>query len=129
MSNKLLGFIVMIWVFGAILGSTFEEHTAAAADWTGTDTTSSYATISTLEYLMNIENAAQETDLGIVSIPLPNDEYFKSIFRVATLQFSFISGDYNMFYYIVLVPFVVVAVVSLVILFVGMIRGNITWGS
>ena len=128
MSNKLLGFIVMIWVFGAILGSTFESH-SVEAEWTGTDTTSEYATINTLEYLMNIDNAAQETDLGIVSIPLPNNEYFKTVFKVATLQFSFISGDYNMFYYIVLVPFVVVAVVSIVILFVGMIRGNIAWGS
>lgn len=127
MRGSLLALIVIIWVFGAILGSTFEQH-ATAAEWTGTDATSEYATISSLEYIMNLSNATQEVDLGVLSLPMPNTEYIKTIFRVATLQFSFISGDYNMFYYIVLAPFVVVAVLSLVILFIGLIRGNITWG-
>jgi len=127
MSGKFLAFIVMIWVIGAILGSTFEYQYTEAA-WAGTDTTSEYATISTVEYLMNLENATQDTDLGLVSIPVPNADYFKTIFKVATLQFSFISGDFQIFYYIVLAPFVVMAVISLVLLFIGLIRGNITWG-
>jgi hypothetical protein len=117
----------MVWVIGALLGSTFENHETEAA-WVGTDSTSEYPTINSLEYIMSIDNAVHTTERGPISLPMPNKEYFSTLYNIATLQFSFITDDYLMFYYIVIMPFVVVAVLSFAILFIGIIRGNITWG-
>lgn len=127
LSPKLVAFMVIIWAFGAILGSSFEHHTLAA-DWTGTATDKQYATISTLQYLMNLKNATHQFSVfGLFSMPIPNSEWLDALWNVLILRFSFITGDFEMFYYIVLAPFVVMAFVSLVMVAVSIVRGQFPW--
>lgn len=85
---------------------------------------------TTLDYLLNYKNAVQQLPVfGGLPIPVPNSEYFATWFRVITLQFYFMQGTgYTMVYWIVLFPFAMLAVLSLIMLFMALIRGNITWG-
>jgi len=60
------------------------------------------APITTLEYLINLNNAMQRIELlGGIPFPVPNEEYFNTAYKVITWQWSFMDG-YGMFYWIVL---------------------------
>jgi hypothetical protein len=126
---KILAIIVFVYVVGGFLGSTYELHDTEAT-WVGTGTGGYEASASpqtTLEYLLNMRNAIQmSSDLGPLSIPMPNDEYFNSAYRVITLQFSFLA-DYDMFSWIFLTPFALLGIIALIVLVYGILTGNLTW--
>jgi hypothetical protein len=134
MSGKLLAFISVVWIVGLLMGSTFSYQNTPDT-WTGSSTVNSLATggygqISDLEYLMNGNNAVQNISiLGAITLPMPNPEYFKIILSMVTLRFSFLMGTPIglLFWTIILLPFSIMAVASLIVLFVGMMRGNISW--
>lgn len=88
------------------------------------------AETTTLDFLMNWKNAIYTADaFGVIPIPFPNKEYFTTWFHVVTLQFDFLQGTgYKMFYWIVLAPIAIMGVLAMILLFVGLIRGNISWG-
>lgn len=121
-----LALFIFVWLIGAFLGSTFEYHTASA-DWAGTGTGGyDQSPITTLEYLMDVSNSFTTTEvLGFVPIPVPNRDYFDSLYKVITWQWSFMDG-YEMFYWIVCAPFVMMGVLSLILLAYGLITGNLT---
>lgn len=84
--------------------------------------------ITTLEYLTDISNAFQRLPLlGNIPIPIPSGEYFNSIFKVITWQWSFMDG-YAMFYWIFCAPFVMMGILSMILLVYGLITGNINMG-
>jgi len=131
MKASVLAFFLMVWIIGAFLGSTFEYHTSAT--WAGNSTgTGGYdqSPVTTLEFLMNINNATQRTEvLGVIPMITPNEEYFASIFRVISWQFSFLydtNGNlaYGLVYYIVFLPFVLAGIIALVLLVYGILTGN-----
>ena len=124
MSGKLFMVIIFIYVTLTFMGSTFEEHTTAGGDWAGnTETT------STLDFLFDIKNATQKLEvLGYETpIPIPNAEWFSTAFAVMTLRFSFMIADYEMLWWILLMPIALMGILSMVLMGVGIIRGNITW--
>lgn len=124
MSGKLFLVILFIYVTLTFLGSTFEEHTTAGGDWAG-----NVEATNTLDYLFDIKNATQKFEiLGFETpIPIPNGEWFDTAFSVMTLRFSFIVDNYEMVWWIVLMPIAMMGLLSMVLLGVGIIRGNITW--
>src|SRR4030042_1864713 len=109
MSLKILAIVVFVWVIAMFLGSTYEGHMAEST-WAGTGSggfsSDETSPISTMQYLLNVSNAVQRLPiLGNIPIPVPNGEYFSTAYRVMTLQFHFITGDFGMFYWIFLFPF------------------------
>ena len=86
---------------------------------------------STLEYLTNLNNAIQQTPLfgGAISIPFFSGDYFDAMFKVVTWQFDFLFYDTlgNMFYWVVILPFVVASLATLGIILYGLIFGRLTW--
>jgi hypothetical protein len=103
---------------------------AVSPGWAGTGTagyTTGQDPISTLEYLTDISNVFQKTQLlGNIPLPVPNGEYFKTAFNVVTWQWSFLA-DYQMFYWIFCTPFVIMGILSLILLVYGIISGNLTF--
>lgn len=99
--------------------------------WAGSSTgTGGYSTspVSKLEYIINLENAFQRVEvLGFIPLPKPNGEYFKTIFQIITLRFSFIIDNYEMIWWIVLLPIVAMGVLTMVLLVYGILTGNISW--
>lgn len=138
MTGKLLAFLIVVYVIGMLLGSTMDTAPADAATmdvvggeakWVGAS-----ANESMFDFLMNFNNAVQHNPI-VGDIPLGglNGSYFLAWFQVITLRFNFIAGDnagagFNLFYYIVLMPFAVLGVLSVIMMFIGIVRGNVTWG-
>ena len=60
-------------------------------------------------------------------IPIPNGEWFDALFDMLLLRFSFIIDNYEMVHYIMLLPIAVMGLISLAMLGIGIIRGNIAW--
>ncbi len=122
---KWLVIIATIYIYGMFMGATFEKHNVPAT-WEGSSTTQ----VTTISYLMNASNAVQKIPvLGNIPLPLPNGDYFKTLYKVITLQFSFITGaGYTMFYWTFFLPIAMFGLLSMLVLFIGTIRGNITRG-
>ena len=115
MSGKFLAMIVFIYVLIAFLGMTFEGN------WISHD--------SSLQTMANVAQGSQTLSFfGIIQLPVPPLNFFVAAYQIITLQFSFITGGYMMFYYIVLLPIAIAGVSSMIMLFIGTIRGNISWG-
>lgn len=132
MRAGLLAFFVMVWVIGAFLGSTFEYHDSTT--WSGNGTGGyTRSPMTTLEFLKDIRNVTQQTEiLGAIPMIAPNSEYFSAIFDIVLWRFSFLydtDGEfaYGLVYYIFLFPFVLMGIISLVMLFIGVLRGNLTF--
>jgi hypothetical protein len=120
MSGKFLAMIVFVYVLLAFLGATFEGQTSMMG-------TSAQADIQTMG---NLAQGSQTLPFfGILSIPVQVPGWVASAYRIVTLQFSFLmTGGAIMFYYVFLLPIAVAGVTSFIMLFLGMIRGNISWG-
>ena len=95
--------------------------------WAGTGT-GGYSTSPTakLEYLLNVSNAIQRISiLGVIPFPIPNGDYFSTMFEVVTWQWSFLDGM-GLFYWIFCVPFIVMGVLSMILLVYGVLTGNLS---
>ncbi len=126
MNGKWLILIVGIWITAVFLGSTFD----GATSWAGSGTAGyEEAPQNTLSYLMNVKNSVQrlETGIGSFPLPMPNGEYFDRLFKVVTLQFTFMSSTYMLFYWIVLLPIALAGILCLILLVIGIAQGNISW--
>ena len=134
LSPKLVAIVAVIWIFGVILGSTF-NYSNTQASWSGSSTTASVLTggsgqITDIHYLLDIKNAVQTIDvLGAIPLPVPNANYFKVVFSTLTLRFSFlVSNPYGeMFWYFCLFPLSLIGIVGMVLTFMALVRGNISW--
>lgn len=110
MNPKLILIIAFIYITLAFLGSTFEQATTAGGDWSGN--VENTETLDPILTMRDIETRSESW--GITgSIPLPGTSFWESIFKMATLRFSFIVGDYEMFWYIILLPIVIAGLISL----------------
>lgn len=123
MSGKLLLVIIFLYVTLTFLGSTYEQHDSATT-WAG-----NVEGESKLDYLFNIRNMTQSLEVvGIETpIPIPNQDYFAALFEIFTLRFSFLVDNYEMVWWTVFMPIAMMGMLSIVLLGVGLIRGNITW--
>lgn len=84
--------------------------------------------VTTIEYIFNIKNAITRLNiLGVVPMPVPNEEYFNAIYKALTWRWSFLDG-YEMFYWIFCAPFVVMGILCLILLVYGIVTGNLSLG-
>ncbi len=114
-------------VYAQAGGAGADYTMQVAPGWVGTSGGGyAQAPITTLEYLTNVNNAMQRIELlGGIPFPVPNTEYFNTIFKVITWQWSFMAG-YGMFYWIVCAPFIMMGVLSMILLVYGVLTGNLT---
>jgi hypothetical protein len=123
MSGKWIAMFLGLYVIILILASVSSGGTVVSADGT--------QSMTQMEYLINIKNAVQQLPVfGGIPLPLPNPEYFGVLWDTITLQpvrDMFDTGGFVIFYWIVIIPIVCMAVYALVSLFMGVIRGNLTW--
>lgn len=124
MNSKLFISIMFLWVVLSFLGATFEQATTAGGDWMG-----NVEGQSTINYLLDVNNMTQKYEvLGIETpIPIPDGDYFATWFRIFMLRFSFIVDDYEMVWWIVLMPIAILGVLQLATLAYGVLTGNVTW--
>jgi len=109
-------------------GAGLDYEMRPTPGWAGTGG-GGYAVAPTtkMQYLTNISNAFQRLPLlGNIPLPVPNPKYFTTMFEVVTWQWSFMEG-YDMFYWIVCAPFIMMGILSMVLLVYGLITGNISW--
>lgn len=105
----------------------------ASPGWAGSGTGGYGRSPTTkIEYLMNVTNVVQRNPiLGSISFVSPNPNYFKTLFEVVTWQWSFLyNADgtmaYGLFYWVFILPFVVMGIFSLILLVYGILTGNLT---
>lgn len=117
MSYKLLAFLTGVWLIGTWLGATYENSWAQSA-----------AASNPISYLLNFGNVLQVSNIGPFPLPLPNPQYFTTLFDVITWRWSFLQGgDTAMIYQLILI-FPLMGVASIVVLIISIVRGNVTWG-
>lgn len=121
MRDSWIAFITFVYIMCTFMGSTFEAHTGA--DWAGVSEQ------STLEYLTNMNNVTKQQDvIGPISFLTPNGEYFKTIFRVAFLNFEFLQEPgYNMVYWILFFPLALIGVFGMLNFLYQVIQGFLPW--
>lgn len=136
LSPKLIAIVAVIWIFGVILGGTF-NYSNTEASWTGNSNDANSVLhngagqISDVQYLLNYKNAVQTIDvLGVIPLPVPNANYFKVMFSILFLRFSFlVTNPYGeFFWYFFLLPIALIGVVGAIMTFLALVRGNISWG-
>lgn len=99
---------------------------AASAGWAGTGTGGyGQSPVDTFTYLTNFDNVFQRDPIfNKVTLPLANSEYFETLWKVITWDWSFMN-DYRMIYWIFCAPFVCMGVLSLILIAYGVITGNL----
>jgi hypothetical protein len=66
---------------------------------------------------------------GVITLPVHLPGWVNAVYQVMTLQFPFLmNGGTVIFYWIVLLPIAIAGVSSMIAIFLGLIRGNISWG-
>ena len=132
MSGKWIAMFLNIWVILVLLVAT-TSYQNTPETWPGTGTgaiSGAYTPLSTLQYLMNISNAFQHLSiLGGFPLPWPNPDYFSALWQVITLEPLAVmaGGGFAIFYWLV-EGIAAMGVFALVMLVVGIVRGNLTWG-
>ena len=127
MAIKWLGLAAFVWVVGMFLGSTFEYHTEAAGTWGGSGTGGyvNETPVSTLNYLSNFNNVIRDTTIfGVITLPVPNTEWFKTLGRVMVWNFQFLTGGAMMFYWIFILPITIMLIGTILWSLVAIIQGN-----
>ena len=122
-----VGELTLTAVYAQTGGAGVAYTMQASPGWAGTGT-GGYASSPTtkLEYLMNVSNAMQRIELlGAIPFPVPNGQYFDTVFEVITWQWSFMDG-YGMFYWIFCAPFIIMGVLSMILLVYGVLTGNLS---
>lgn len=122
-----MAIVVFVWIVGVLLGATYDGYTGADFPTAGGSAGYTQSAPATkIEYLTDLSNAVQRNQLlGAIPIPLPNIEYFKTAYQVATWKFTFFD-DYQMVYWIVILPFVIVSVFFFFALVYGVLTGNLS---
>lgn len=117
MSYKLLAFLTGVWLIGTWLGASYEGSWAQSS-----------AASTPISYLLNFGNVLQPSNIGLWPLPIPNPQYFTTLFDVITWRWSFLQGgDTGMIYQLILI-FPLMGVASLVVLILSIIRGNVSFG-
>lgn len=133
MSMKWFALFAFVYIQAIFLGSTFENSNTAATWGPGGGTMGrEKSPIAVLEDAVQGKALFQEQPLlgGAIVIPIPNTAVIGAVYDVLTLQFDFLQYDKTgkIFYMVVLFPLVIAGILSLLLMFFGMIFGNITWG-
>lgn len=107
---KVVGFLCFVWIIGMILGSVNDFRT----DLCETDTAGvTHCYDTTAKYLASLDNVFVQTSILGINIPVPNTDYIKTLAQVATMQFSFIQGQWQIVWAIVMLPLCAMAIFGL----------------
>lgn len=68
---------------------------------------------TTFDYLINMKDAVRTYDVLFLHIPLPNADYIKVIVQASLLQFTFLHGQWQIFWLIVCAPLVIATIFGL----------------
>lgn len=97
MRAGLLALAIFLFIIGAVLGSTFEEHTGS--DWAG------HTGETTIEYIFDFKNAVyRQSATGEWTFVMFNTDYFKTWMRVLTFDFTFFDGELEIVRWLLFIP-------------------------
>jgi len=114
MSNKWIAFLVFVWLFAAVMGAMYDKsEDICVYDTEGVQ----HCYESDLAFLMDASNTVGHIGIMGVSIPMINPQWMGIFMQALTLQFSFITGQWMIFWLLVCAPLVAAGVF-----------GIVTWG-
>lgn len=101
---------------------------AASAGWAGTGTGGySTAPITKMSHVISIWKAEQKIPvLGTIGALVTSSDFWDIVWQMTTWRWTFLE-DYEMFYWFICFPFVIMGVLSLVLILYGILTGNLTW--
>lgn len=110
---KTVGAVVFIWVIAALIGGIYEVSYLGGSDQTLLNKVLFYNIVTT-------EGTWGTTEL--VGGPVG---YMEALWKMATFQFSFITGEWELVRWIVFGPLTAIVVYGLVLTVIGILRGTL----
>ena len=133
MTGKVVGFILSIW-FIMMLFTGIYSSTQSSSMWAfaGTSTDAGLQTGQTptndITYLLGVLNVNEHAQIGAVTIPFPNGQWFATLFRVVTLQASFfnetVSGlNLQIFWWFPCLEISILGIYTMITVFMNVLQG------
>ena len=113
LSAKAVAAVAFVWVIAALLGGLYEMS------WLGS-TEQSLLNKVLFYNIVTTEGIWGTTEL--VGGPLG---YMQALWRMATFQFSFVTGEYELIRWIIFAPLTVYLVYGLILTVIGILRGTV----
>jgi len=111
---KYIAAAAFIWIVGALGAGIYEGITY------GTNST------STLNGILSWSRIFTEQDFGVLEIPGIIVGFFGSLFDIITLNFAFLSGDYEIVRWLILAPITALLVFGVIVTFFGIFQRVVT---
>lgn len=113
LAPKAVAAVVFVWIVAAVLGGLYELSWLGGPEQTLLNKVLFYNIVTT-------EGTWGTTELA--GGPL---DYLQAVWQMATFQFSFITGDYELVRWIVFAPLTAYVVYGFIMTAVGILRGTI----
>ncbi len=117
LAPKAVAAMVFIWVVAALLGGLYEMS------WVG----STEQTLLNKVLFYNI--VTTEGTWGVTELVGGPLDYMEAVWKLATFQFTFISGEWELVRWIIFAPLTAYLVFGLVMTVIGILRGTIGSGA
>ena len=115
MNPKWVGFLVFIWVIGALVGSVSE----------GTSLLTNETITGPVQGIMSYTEVWSEQDWGTLVHPGTHTDFFEDLFQMLLLDFPVFEGPWAIIRWIVLAPIVGTIVFGLILMFFSIFQKSI----
>ena len=113
LAPKVVGAVVFVWVVAALLGGIYEMAYLGGPEQTLLNKVLFYNIVTT-------EGTWGTTELAGGALG-----YLEAVWGMATFQFSFVTGDFELVRWIIFAPLTAMLVYGLIMTVVGILRGTI----
>jgi len=117
LAPKLVGAVVFVWVIAALLGALYEMSYLGGADQT------------LFNKILFYEIVTTEGTWGTTELIASAGGFFEAIWRMATFQFAFVTGDFELLRWIIFFPLTAILVYGAIMTVIGILRGTIGSGA
>lgn len=117
LAPKVVAAVVFVWVVAALLGGLYEMSYLTDVEQ------------SSLNKILYFNVATTEGTWGVVELAAAAPGFLMEVWRMATFQFAFISGEYELVRWVVFFPLTAYLVYGLIMTVIGILRGTIGGGA
>jgi len=110
---KLVGTVIFVWVIAALLGGLFELAMIDDTDQSLINNVLFYRAVTT------------EGTWGAIELASGAGGWITSVWKLATFQFSFVTGEAELVRWIVFAPITGMLVIGLVLTVISILRGTV----
>lgn len=114
MPAKWIGFIVFVWIIGAMVGAVLEGSFISANE------------TSVLNQLMGWQEITSQESWWPVKFIGALPDFFNGIFRLLTFDFAFFYGGWELVRLVLLAPIIATVVFGLIIMFFGLFSKEVS---